>query len=66
MEATFQNKMRLDKCEAYTAKETLGYRQTKFYVSAERGTAKREEKQRDRRRNKSTDKLLELHNKEER
>ena len=27
MEATIQNKMRLDKCDAYTAKETLGYRE---------------------------------------
>ena len=26
MEATIQNKMRLDKCDAYTVKETLGYR----------------------------------------
>ena len=25
-EANIQNKMRLDKCDAYTAKETLGYR----------------------------------------
>ena len=46
MEATIQNKIRLDKCDAYTAKETLGYRGRKSYVSAARGAAKIEEKQR--------------------
>ena len=40
MEATIQTEMRLNKCDAYTAKETLGYRGRKSYVSA----AKREEK----------------------
>ena len=38
--------MRLGKCDAYTAKETLGYRGRKFYLSVARGAAKREEKQR--------------------
>ena len=46
MEATNQNKMRLDKCDAYTAKEILGYRGRKSYVSVARGATKREEKQR--------------------
>ena len=45
MEATTQNKMRLDKCDAYTAKETQGYRGRKSYVSVTRGAAKRKEKQ---------------------
>ena len=35
--------MRLDKCDTYTAKETLGYRGRKLYVSAARGAAKRKE-----------------------
>ena len=35
--------MRLDKCDAYTAKETLGYKGRKTYVAAVRGAAKREE-----------------------
>ena len=38
--------MRLDKCDVYTAKETLGYRERKSYITAERGAAKREIKQR--------------------
>ena len=42
MKATIQSKMRLNKCDAYTAKETLGYRGRKFYMSA----AKRAEKKR--------------------
>ena len=46
MEAIIQNKMRLDKCDAYTTKETLGNRRRKSYVSATRGAAKKEEKQR--------------------
>ena len=29
-----QNKMRLDKCDVYTAKETLEYRERKTYVAA--------------------------------
>ena len=45
MEATIQNKIRLDKCDAYTAKETLGYRGRKSNMSAARGAEKREEKQ---------------------
>ena len=40
MEATIQNKMRLDKCDTYTAKETLGNRGRKSYMSASRGAAK--------------------------
>ena len=46
MEATIQSKMRLDKCNAYTVKETLG-----FSVAAKR------RKTEGRRRNKPTDKL---------
>ena len=38
--------MKIDKCDAYTAKETLGYKGRKFYVTAAREAAKREEKQR--------------------
>ena len=38
--------MRLDKCNVYTAKEKLGYRGRKSYVSVARGAEKREEKQR--------------------
>ena len=41
LEATIQNKMRLDKCDAYTAKETMGL---KSYVSAAREVGKREKK----------------------
>ena len=44
MKATIQNRMRLDKCDAYTAKETLGYRWRKSYDSTARRAAKREEK----------------------
>ena len=61
MEATIQNKMRLDKCDTYKVKETVGYRGKKTYMSVTRVAVKREEKQRDRRRNK----LLETPNKEE-
>ena len=43
MEAKIENKMRLDKCDAGTAKETPGYGGRKSYVSA---AAKSEEKQR--------------------
>ena len=43
MEATIQNKMRLDKCDAYTAKETLGYRERKSYMSEQEEQKKREE-----------------------
>ena len=57
MEATIQSKTRLDKCDAYTANETLGYRGRKSYVSATRKAAKRKEKQRERRRSKPTVKL---------
>ena len=42
IEAKIKNKMRLDKCDAYTAKETLGYRVRKTFVAAARGTAKKE------------------------
>ena len=45
IETIIQNKMRLDKCNTYTVKETLGYRRRKKYAVAARGTAKREEKQ---------------------
>ena len=44
MEATIQSKMGLDKCDAYTEKEILGYRGRKSYVSAAREAAKREKK----------------------
>ena len=30
MDATIQKKMRLNKCDVYTAKETLGYKERKF------------------------------------
>ena len=36
IEATIQNNMRLDKCNAYTAKETLGYKERKKYIAATR------------------------------
>ena len=38
--------MRLDKCDACTVKETLGYRGRKSYLSAAREAGKREENQR--------------------
>ena len=38
MEATIQNKMRLDKWDAYTTKEVLGYKWRKSYMSAARET----------------------------
>ena len=60
MEATIQSKIRLDKCDAYTAKETLGYWGRKSFMSAARGAAKSE---RERRRNKPTDKLIGAPNK---
>ena len=41
IEATIPNKIRLDKCDVYTAKETLGYRGRKTYVTAVRRAAKR-------------------------
>ena len=34
VEATIQNKIRLDKCDAYTAKETLGYKGRKSCSSS--------------------------------
>ena len=46
MEATIQNKIRLDKFNAYTAKETLDYRERKSYMSA----TKREENQRQKKK----------------
>ena len=39
--------MRLDKFNAYAAKETLGYRGRKSYMAVAEGAAKREEKQRE-------------------
>ena len=46
IEATTQNKIRLNKCNAYTAKETLGYRGRKTYAGAakERGESEREKR----------------------
>ena len=38
--------MRLDKCDVYTAKETLGYESRTTYVAATKGPVKREENQR--------------------
>ena len=38
MKASIQNKMRIEKCDAYKGKEILGYRGGKSYVSAARGT----------------------------
>ena len=60
MEATIQNKMRLDKCDAYTAKETLEYRGENPMCQSKRSSKKRRKTERDRRSNKSTGKLLEL------
>ena len=40
MEATNHSKMRLDKCDAYTTKEILGYRGKISYVSVAREAAK--------------------------
>ena len=34
--------MRLNKCDVYTAKETLGYKGRKIYVAATKEPAKRE------------------------
>ena len=40
---TIQNKMRVDKCNAYTTKETLGYIRRKEYVAvAKRGKPERD------------------------
>ena len=36
-EATIQNKLRLGKCDVYTVKEILGYREKKSYISVARG-----------------------------
>ena len=44
--------MRLDKCDAYIAKETLGYRRRKTYVPSARGPANKEEKGRNKPTNK--------------
>ena len=46
IEARIQNKKRFDKCDAYTAKEILGYRGRKLYMAVARGAAKTEENQR--------------------
>ena len=40
--------MRLDKCDVYTTKETLGYRGRKPYISPVRGAAETEENQREK------------------
>ena len=46
VKATIQNKMRLDKCDAYTAKETLVYRERKStQQQKDRKTRKKQEKQ---------------------
>ena len=50
IEATIQNKMKLNKCDAYTVKETQWYKGRKTYVATVRGLAKREENQRGKRR----------------
>ena len=42
MEAAIQNKMRLNKCDVYTAKETLGYKGRKSYMRAARGAEERD------------------------
>ena len=58
MKATIQSKMRLDKCDAYTAKKILGYSGRKSYVSAAREAEKKRRKtEKGRRKNKPTDKL---------
>ena len=46
IEFTIKNKMSLYRCDAYPAKETLGYRERKTYVAATKGPAKREGNQR--------------------
>ena len=43
IEDTIHNKMRLDKCDAYTGKESRGYRERKSYWAVTIGTAKGEE-----------------------
>ena len=48
--------MRLDKCDAYTAKETLRYMGRKTYMAAARRPTKKGKSERDKRRNKSTSK----------
>ena len=45
IEATIQNKMRLDKCDAYTAKKALGYKGRKAYIAVTRRPANREKNQ---------------------
>ena len=44
-EASILNMMRTEICDSYKAKEILGYRRGKSYVSSARGAAKREENQ---------------------
>ena len=56
IEAKIQNKMRFDKFNAYTEKETLGCREGNLYMAAARGAAKRGKPERDKRRNKSINK----------
>ena len=46
MEATIQNKMRLDKCDVYTAKETLGYRGRKILCVSGKRRRKKKRQQR--------------------
>ena len=50
-EANIQNKKRHEKCDMYTAKETLGYQGEKLYVSVARGAA---ETEREKKRSKNT------------
>ena len=48
--------MRLDKCYAYTAKETLRHRERKTYMAGAREPAYREENQKGTREKKPTNK----------
>ena len=41
MESTIQNKIKLDKCDTYTAKETLGYGEKVLCVNSKRSNKKR-------------------------
>ena len=66
MEATIQNKIKLNKCDAYTKRNTKIQVEKILCVSGKMSSKKRRKTEGDRRRNKSTDKLLKPPNKEER
>ena len=64
IKATIQSEMRLNKCNAYTAKEILGCKGRNFCVSAAREAVKRKEKKRET--EKETSLQIKPPNKEER